>query len=1000
MIVKELRDYLDHLTGSDQRKGKKLSSALVAIKTTWNEKHIGKLEQKLGEYRNQLSLRILLLLNSHQALQDQRLDATKREIIEVISLNCDSLKSTIDNNYLRNLSYNRREREQAGERHAQTIAAILTGHDGSSRAISGLPHGTDSSSASSLTIQTATTYKQTMRKMNKLDHHGAEFKTIKFERISQLILDALYFRRIDERQDSIIEAHRSTFDWIFRKPVVRGTKWDSVSEWLIHGRGCYWISGKAGSGKSTLLKYLHRDPRTREALLEWSGSSDLIVASFYFWYAGTSLQKSQAGLLRSLILQVLTRRPDLVGVLFPDVCRAIISKNLVDNVDFSFGELKRAFKTLLYSTPQNMKICFIVDGIDEYEGVHYEIAELLSQAANSKSVKLLLSSRPVPTCVCVFSVFPKLHLEDLTRGDVTTYIEDKLGKDSLMRKLEAAQHGATKDLVDSISSKASGVFLWVVLVVRSLLSGLQDYDTIPDLRRKLDELPPDLETLYEHMLGNMSHLNRRQGSKLLQLVIRNLEIHDQHPMTALQLSFAEDEDYAKAFLSPSCEMSSEQLAWRYEAIEGRLRSRCCGLIEIQKSSESPGIDARRKIIAPFHRTVVEFLRLSTIWRSLTSLTYETEFDADLALISSVLSEMRLQSTWSGQAEQDSCLSSSVLRFISYEKHLFDTRHSLHSSFLSSLQVSSAHSWYKLPLFQPTNIEPETRLNEETSSPKASWTKLGLAFPRSLLLFAACQHSAQYTQVLLACFCSQRSPLAYSESLSIKIFVYLVLQLIDGISAPVQSPVIQTTIARAACRTMSFVNFRDLQLKRCWTARISGLRRDLAAPECFTLWDFALNYGSVLARCNEGDLSHEEISSFLDLVICCMESGAGSKMVVLEGDDYSALRILRGLLSKIWVEIWDAHASIDSSHKAGYPSACDPQILSQIECKALRVESLAEENLAVAGVCEQADEENLDPQKSENIESQCSVSCEKRRSNWHERPHSACRKPRLNCRDRN
>ena len=140
------------------------------------------------------------------------------------------------------------------------------------------------------------------------------------------------------------------------------------------------------------MKYLHINPRTTEALLEWSGSSDLIVASFFFWYAGTSLQKSQAGLLRSLILQVLTRRPDLVGVLFPNICRAILSKELTGNIDFSFDELKHAFKTLLYSTPQNMKICFLIDGIDEYEGDHYEIAELFSQAANSNTVRLLLSS--------------------------------------------------------------------------------------------------------------------------------------------------------------------------------------------------------------------------------------------------------------------------------------------------------------------------------------------------------------------------------------------------------------------------------------------------------------------------------------------------------------------------------------------------------------------------------------------------------------------------------
>ena len=971
-----------------------MSSALIAIKTLWDEKRIKKLEQRICDYRSQLSLRILLLLNSHQALHDRKLDATKREIVEVISLNCDSLKSTINHGYDHSRSLDRRERAQANERHAQTIAAILTTHDGSSRAISGFPHGTDSSSASSLTIQTATTYKQTLERRDQRNYPSADFETTKFEKTTQLIFDGLHFRRIDERQVSILEAHRSTFEWIFEEPNSGGIKWDSLSNWLKHGRGCYWISGKAGSGKSTLLKYLHINPRTTEALLEWSGSSDLIVASFFFWYAGTSLQKSQAGLLRSLILQVLTRRPDLVGVLFPNICRAILSKELTGNIDFSFDELKHAFKTLLYSTPQNMKICFLIDGIDEYEGDHYEIAELFSQAANSDTVKLLLSSRPIPTCVHAFSDFPKLHLEDLTHGDVVTYIEDKLGRDILMQKLEIAQHGATRDLRNSITSKASGVFIWVVLAVKSLLSGLRDYDTISDLRRKLDELPPDLETLYEHMLGNMSHLNRRQGSKLLQLVIRNLEIHDEYPITALQLSFAEDEDYAKAFLSPLSKLSDQQLAWRYEASEGRLRSRCCGLVEVQNSPNYLGMDTRKKIIVPFHRTVIEFLRLPIIWRNLTSLTCETEFDVDLALLSSSLSEMCLQTSWPGQMEHSSCLSSSMLRFISYEQHLFDTRRSCHNTFLSSLKSMSAPVWYKLPLFQSASIGSDPRSKVESSSPDKKWTKLEIVSPRSLLLIAGCQRSAQYISVLLGCFCSQISSPVNSESLSLKLFVYLVMQVVDSISTPTQSPVTKPAIARAANGLRSFMDCRDSQLQYCWIARFGGLRSDVSV-ESFTLWDFTLYYGSVIAQSDEGELSHLEISSFLDLLISLMGSGVTNKMIILEEGECSALSVLRQTLSKIWVEIWDAHALIDRRHESGQRSVYSSEFLSQISSKALRVENLAEENLAVPGTCEQADEESLDPQIYDNLdESRCLGSVDEKRSHRYGSPPATYKKPRL------
>lgn len=175
----------------------------------------------------------------------------------------------------------------------------------------------------------------------------------------------------------------------------------------------------------------------------------------------------------------------------------------------------------------------MIDGIDEYEGDPNEIAELLSEAASSNSVKVLLSSRPIPPCVQAFSTCPKLRLQDLTYKDVQHYVEDKLGGNSLMARLEIAENGVTRQLIDAVTSKASGVLLWVVLAVRSLLNGLQDYDTTVDLLQKLEDLPPDLERLYDHMLGSMTAQHRRQGSKLLQLVLRSTESHESYPMTLL-----------------------------------------------------------------------------------------------------------------------------------------------------------------------------------------------------------------------------------------------------------------------------------------------------------------------------------------------------------------------------------------------------------------------------------------------------------------------------------
>ncbi|KAM0805354.1 hypothetical protein BDR22DRAFT_785401, partial [Usnea florida] len=588
IIAQELVRSLNSLTLDESQRHNIWKSGRAALVTVMKKKRVDDMASRLRDFREQLTLRVLLLLNTHQTSKDSKLDASNHEIVEVVSLSSRVLQSAIKGQYQREKIWRQNEHTRAEERHIETIAAILTTRE--------------------------------------------DFGISDSEGVTKRILDALHFRSIDERRATIAKAHRRTFQWIYHDGISQKCFWDDLPNWLATGRGCYWISGKAGSGKSTLMKYILGNTKTADALQRWSGSSELVVAPFFFWYAGTPLQKSQAGLLRALLLSVLNKRPDLVPVLFPDLYRSIVSDQVLKNIDFTINELNSAFLTMCSSIPEGLKLCFIIDGIDEYEGDHHAISELFSHVADFESIKILLSSRPIPACVQAFSKLPKLYLQDLTRDDIKHYVEDKLGQDKLMQRLNQVQGGATSQLVDSLTSKACGVFLWVNLVVRRLLSGLRDYDTLSDLFEKLDELPGDLEALYDHMLGDMSAQNRRQGSKLLQLVLRSSETHGDIPMTVLQFSFAEEDEHLTSRLQQYYELSSDEVEWRCEAIEGRMRSRCCGLIEVQTPPAPVKDDKAKRVVGFLHRTVVDFLRSRTVWPYLLSLTAETEFNVNRALL--------------------------------------------------------------------------------------------------------------------------------------------------------------------------------------------------------------------------------------------------------------------------------------------------------------------------------------------------------------------------------
>jgi hypothetical protein len=136
--------------------------------------------------------------------------------------------------------------------------------------------------------------------------------------IAKELVDSLHYETILERYDGVADAHQRTFGWIFQP---RGKEdepcWSDFIQWLREGEGIYWISGKAGSGKSTLMKYIYENPNTRKHLLAWAQDTPLHIEKFFFWLSGTKLQKSQEGLLRSLLHDVLRQVPALVRIVLP-----------------------------------------------------------------------------------------------------------------------------------------------------------------------------------------------------------------------------------------------------------------------------------------------------------------------------------------------------------------------------------------------------------------------------------------------------------------------------------------------------------------------------------------------------------------------------------------------------------------------------------------------------------------------------------------------------------
>jgi hypothetical protein len=66
------------------------------------------------------------------------------------------------------------------------------------------------------------------------------------------------------------------------------------------------------------MRYIYEHPKTREQLSLWAGDSPLILAGLFFWNSGVLQQRTQAGLLRTLLYQILSQRADLLPEVIPE----------------------------------------------------------------------------------------------------------------------------------------------------------------------------------------------------------------------------------------------------------------------------------------------------------------------------------------------------------------------------------------------------------------------------------------------------------------------------------------------------------------------------------------------------------------------------------------------------------------------------------------------------------------------------------------------------------
>lgn len=284
--------------------------------------------------------------------------------------------------------------------------------------------------------------------------------------------DLLRSLHTDNGSDRVPTATPGTLSWIFNHP--------SFNSWLddeAEGR-ILWISGKAGSGKSTLMNLLSRHLFSKRSL----------VSSFFFYQerSGSPTLSPHNTLLKSLLYQLFTSEPhclptDMLGA-YSDHSELLGTWGK----DWEWGD--RELEGYLRQSTHNLgrlghHLTLIVDGLDEcYE--HKATISFIQQTLAFPHIRICISSRPEVDYNLLGS--QRIRLEDLNAKDIVLYVHSKLEISGLLDNI------IKRAIAEKIARMAEGVFLWVTLVIDTLVIP----STAFEVEKRLDLLPQSVEEAY------------------------------------------------------------------------------------------------------------------------------------------------------------------------------------------------------------------------------------------------------------------------------------------------------------------------------------------------------------------------------------------------------------------------------------------------------------------------------------------------------------------------
>lgn len=243
---------------------------------------------------------------------------------------------------------------------------------------------------------------------------------------------------------------------------------------------------------------------------DWKDPAENIVTAFHFFSGkGSSVQKTEIGLLRSSLFQILSAVPSQLAKLAEIYAKK--KKNRDDlYLEWELYELKEFFQKMIASS-ETPVIRLYIDALDEAEGQTADnIVEFYENILHDPSAhfSVCFSCRYFPN----FGLFDSgldIQIEHENTRDINTYIETALGS-------KMPRNAENDWIFDELSKRSSNIFQWVTIIIPKIVQLRRRGGSPQAIRNCLESPAIELNRIHGEILKDISQEDRPESLKLFQ----------------------------------------------------------------------------------------------------------------------------------------------------------------------------------------------------------------------------------------------------------------------------------------------------------------------------------------------------------------------------------------------------------------------------------------------------------------------------------------------------